>query len=82
MSIQREISLEKMQSLIGSEQEVVVEGQSDEHEYVVKGRMWSQAPEIDGQIYISALTPLTVGQVVKVVITDAHDYDLSGEVIE
>ncbi len=81
MAIQREISLAKMQSLIGTEQEVVVEGQSEEHEYVVKGRMWSQAPEIDGQIYISALKPLSVGQVVKVLITDAHDYDLSGEVI-
>lgn len=82
MSIQREISFERLQALIGTEQEVVVEGQSDEHEYVVKGRMWSQAPEIDGQIYISALNPLTVGQVVKVLITDAHDYDLSGEVVE
>lgn len=82
MSIQREISCERLQALIGTEQEVVVEGQSDEHEYVVKGRMWSQAPEIDGQIYISSLTPLNVGQVVKVMITDAHDYDLSGEVVE
>lgn len=81
MKIQREISLEKMQSLIGTEHEVVVEGQSDEHELVIKGRMWSQAPEIDGQVYISSVEPLSVGQVVKVVITDAHDYDVSGEVV-
>ncbi|MCA9507861.1 MAG: 30S ribosomal protein S12 methylthiotransferase RimO [Myxococcales bacterium] len=82
MSIQREVSSELLQKLLGTEQEVVVEGRCDEHEYLVKGRMWSQAPEIDGQVYISSLTPLELGQVVKVLITGTHDYDLAGEVIE
>lgn len=82
MAIQREISRQKMESLIGTEQEAVVEGFSEEHDYVVKGRIWSQAPDIDGVTYIASDEPLKVGQVVKLSITDAHDYDLSGEVVK
>lgn len=81
MAIQREISLEKMQALIGTEHMAVVEGISDEHELVIKGRLWSQAPEIDGITYISSPEPLSLGQLVKIRINEAHDYDLSGEVI-
>lgn len=81
MEIQREISREKMENLIGTIQEAVVEGRSDEHEYLIKGRLWSQAPDIDGITYISSSEQLTVGQIVNLRITDAHDYDLSGEVV-
>jgi ribosomal protein S12 methylthiotransferase len=81
MTLQREISAEKMQELIGTEHLAVVEGVSEEHDLVIKGRMWSQAPEIDGVTYISSPEPLSLGQVVKVRINEAHDYDLSGEVV-
>lgn len=81
MAIQRDISAEKMQALIGTEHMVVVEGASPEHELLVKGRIWSQAPDIDGVTYIASPEPLKVGQVVKARITDAHDYDLSCEVV-
>lgn len=82
MSIQREISADKMRELIGTVQEAVIEGRSDEHELLIRGRLWSQAPDIDGMTYISSFNELSLGQVVKVRITDAHDYDLSGEVLE
>ncbi len=81
MAIQREISRAQNQSLIGTEHDVVIEGQSDEHELVVKGRMWSQAPDIDGTTYVASDKPLKLGQLVRIHITDTHDYDLSGEVI-
>lgn len=81
MAIQREISRDKMESLIGTEQEAVVEGRSDEHELLIKGRLWSQAPDIDGQTFIASSEALAVGQMVKISITEAHDYDLSGEVL-
>jgi ribosomal protein S12 methylthiotransferase len=82
MAIQRDISAEKMRALIGSEQMAVVEGKSEEHDYVIKGRIWSQAPDIDGQTYITSAKSLAIGQMVKLRITDAHDYDLCGEVLE
>ncbi|HXW60350.1 MAG TPA: 30S ribosomal protein S12 methylthiotransferase RimO, partial [Myxococcota bacterium] len=61
MAIQRDISAQKMQALIGTEQEVVVEGASPEHELLVKGRIWSQAPDIDGVTYVASASPLSVG---------------------
>lgn len=82
MEIQREISREKMESMIGTTQTAVVEGKSQEHDYVIKGRLWSQAPDIDGVTYVSSPKPLSVGQLVDITVTDAHDYDISGEVIE
>lgn len=81
MSIQREISRQKMEALVGTIQEAVVEGRSDEHEHIIEGRLWSQAPDIDGRTYIASPTPLNVGDIVKLRITDAHDYDLSGEIV-
>lgn len=81
MSLQQAISREKMHKLIGSVQEAVVEGISEEHEYLIKGRLWSQAPDIDGIVYIASENPLKVGDVVKLTITEAHDYDLSGEIL-
>lgn len=82
MSIQQKISHDKLKALIGTEQEAVVAGRSKEHEFLIEGRLWSQAPDIDGITYISSNEPLSVGQIVKLKITDTHDYDLSGEVID
>lgn len=81
MELQREISREKMHAMIGTVQEALVEGQSDEHELLVKGRLWSQAPEIDGHLYISSEKTLNVGDFVSVRVNEAHDYDVAGEVI-
>jgi len=82
MRKQRRIHREHLQSLIGTVHEAIVEGKSDEHEYLVVGRLWSQSPEIDGITYLSSPRPLTAGEIVHVRITDAHDYDLVAEVLE
>ena len=42
-----------MKALRGREIEVLVEGPSDESEYVLMGRHEGQAPEIDGQVYLT-----------------------------
>lgn len=82
MRRQRRIHKAHLQELIGQVHEAVVEGQSDEHEYLVVGRLWSQAPEIDGMTYLSSTRSLKVGEIVHVRVTDAHDYDLVAEVLE
>lgn len=81
MSRQHGIHQQHLQDMIGTVHEAIVEGKSDEHEYLVVGRLWSQAPEIDGITYLSSSEPLTAGDIVYVEITDAHDYDLVGEVL-
>jgi ribosomal protein S12 methylthiotransferase len=80
MSLQRKIAREKNRAMIGRELEVLVEGPSEEHELVMKGRHAGQAPEIDGQVYLSGAEVLA-GEFRRVEITQASDYDLVGEVI-
>jgi ribosomal protein S12 methylthiotransferase len=81
MSAQRPISRAKNQKLLGKTLEVLVEGTSDEHEYVLMGRHAGQAPEIDGQVYLSG-GEATPGTLRQVQITQASDYDLVGELLE
>lgn len=80
MAVQRRISERKNAALVGKELEVLVEGTSDEHEYVMMGRHAGQAPDIDGQVYLSG-AEVKSGELRRVRIEQASDYDLVGEVI-
>jgi len=81
MAVQRPISREKNRARIGTELEVLVEGPSPDEELVFVGRHAGQAPEVDGQVYLSGGEVLP-GEIRKVRITQAADYDLVGEVDE
>ncbi len=84
MSIQRKISRASNRRLIGKEVTVLIEGPSADSELVGQARMASQAPEIDGVCYISdpGDQPLSAGEFRKLRITEAHDYDLTGEIVD
>ena len=82
MRRQRKIHEENNRKLIGTLHEAVVEGSSEEHEWVKKGRLWSQAPEIDGITYFNTTRELKAGDVVVVEITEVKDYDVVGNVLE
>lgn len=82
MRRQRKIHEEKNRALVGTVHEAIVEGTSEEHEWVMKGRLWSQAPEIDGMTYFNTTRALTPGEVVRVEITDVKDYDVVATVLE
>ncbi len=83
MRAQKAIAHRKHQALIGQELEVLVEGVSDEHEYVQMGRHAGQAPEIDGQVYLEGpeVEAVQPGELRRVLVTQAADYDLVGEVL-
>ncbi len=78
MELQRGISLERNREWIGRRKTVLIEGASEEHEFVTVGRSESEAPEVDGLIYIGNEHPAP-GNVVTVRITDAGEYDFVGE---
>jgi ribosomal protein S12 methylthiotransferase len=78
MAMQRRIAREKNKTLIGRELDVLVEGPSEEHELVMKGRHAGQAPEIDGGVYLSE-GEAHAGQMRRVRIVQASDFDLVGE---
>ncbi len=77
MALQRRISGEQQQALIGKVLPVLVEGISDESDLLLQGRHAGQAPDIDGVTYINSGTAAP-GQVVPVLIDQASDYDLVG----
>lgn len=81
MSVQRGIARAKNRARIGQELEVLVEGPSEEHELVMQGRHAGQAPEIDGQVYLSG-GEVRPGEIRRVRISQASDYDLVGEVVD
>ena len=81
MGIQRKISREKQHALVGSELVVLVEGPSEESELVMVGRHAGQAPEIDGQVYLSG-AEVRPGEMRRVRVERATDYDLLGEVVD
>jgi ribosomal protein S12 methylthiotransferase len=85
LRIQREISKKKLRALRGQTLKVLVEGPSDESEYLLMGRHEGQAPEIDGQVYLSlppdAAAPPAPGTFVTARITHSAEYDLAAEMI-
>jgi len=74
MKAQAKISLKKNRALIGSRQRVLVDAMED---MALIGRLQTQAPEIDGVVYLSE-TDAEIGDFVDVTITDAAEYDLMG----
>ena len=82
MEEQAVISHEINQALVGSRQEVLIEGPSDNPEYPLIGRCRRQAPDIDGVTYVrNGDRPLQPGSVVQCRIVEADDYDLYAEAI-
>jgi ribosomal protein S12 methylthiotransferase len=81
MGVQRPISRERMELRVGTELDVLVEGVSDESEFLLQGRWWGQAPEVDGSVYLANGTA-KAGQFRRVLVTDAADYDLMADFID
>jgi ribosomal protein S12 methylthiotransferase len=80
MSLQREISAELCDAMVGREVELLVEGASDETDLLLEGRIAGQAPEIDGVTYVNeGFAP--PGSFVRAEIVEAGDYDLVARIL-
>ena len=88
MSLQRRISARRLRRFRGRKLAALVEGPSKDNELVWEARLEGMAPEIDGKLYLTDLEPSAGGRaalpgdVVTVEITESHDYDLVGRVVE
>lgn len=77
MEIQRQVSMELNGKHIGKEIDVLIErydGRSD----VYVGRSVYDAPEIDGEVFVSNCKA-AIGEIQRVRITHAYEFDMSGE---
>ena len=75
MELQEEIRQAKHEALIGEELEVLVEGVSDESEFLLDGRHEGQAPGIDGKVILTdgSAEP---GSFVRARVTQVEAHDL------
>jgi ribosomal protein S12 methylthiotransferase len=76
MELQRQISRARHEAMVGQTLDVLVEGVSNESEYLLEGRWYGQAPGIDGVTYL-ADGEAAPGSIVKARVTQASDYDLA-----
>lgn len=81
LNIQGEIVERKNERFIGETVDVIIDGVSTESEYMLEGRMRSQALEIDGKVLTSDGTA-NVGDIVKVKLEQNFQYDFIGPIIE
>jgi ribosomal protein S12 methylthiotransferase len=82
MRRQKAISRRKLKALVGTVQPVLVEGASEESALVVRGRLPTQAPDVDGAVFLEEVPDdVAVGQIRPVRIKRAADYDLVGTVV-
>lgn len=77
---QMEISRQINEDKIGRVMEVLVEGETEDGAYI--GRTQYDAPEIDDNVIFTAERRPAAGDIVKVMITDAFDYDIAGRMVE
>ena len=80
MSIQQEISREKLSSYRGRRLRVLLEDYADEDGFVRLGRSVFQAPDIDGVVFVNQGTA-TIGEFCEVEVIDSMEYDLVGRIL-
>jgi ribosomal protein S12 methylthiotransferase len=80
MKLQQRIVERAHRQRLGTRVRMVVDGPSAEHELVLRGRLASQAPDIDPVVYLTDCDPssLATGQFIEAEIVGNRGYDLVG----
>ncbi len=79
MEHQQAISTARLAAKVGREMDVLIDEIDEDGDAV--GRSSADAPEIDGNVFITSPQTLEPGQMVRVRITDSSEYDLFGETL-
>lgn len=80
MEQQQRISAQLNREKIGRTIQAIAEGY-DEENFCYVGRSFADTPDVDGITYIYSADELHAGDIVNIKILDAHEYDITGEVI-
>ena len=79
MELQQQVSIRKLARKVGKEMLVLIDEVDEEG---ATGRSAADAPEIDGLVYLNGETGLKPGDMVKVRIDEADEYDLWASLID
>jgi len=80
MRLQADISKKNNQRLINRTLPVIIEGPLPETGLLLSGRTTTMAPDVDGRVLINKGQGV-VGEIARVLIREAHPYDLVGEIV-
>ncbi len=78
MELQQQVSIRKLARKVGQEMIIIIDEVDEEG---ATGRSAADAPEIDGLVYLNGETSLKPGDMVKVRIDEADEYDLWASLI-
>ncbi len=81
MELQQEIAFERALSMTGRELSVIVEGKLVEED-VYAARTYMDGPGVDGMLFFDSERELMSGDIVRVRVTGANEYDLIGELCD
>ena len=79
MELQQQVSIRKLARKVGKEMLVLIDEVDEEG---ATGRSAADAPEIDGLVYLNGETGLKPGDMVKVRIDEADEYDLWASLVK
>lgn len=78
MELQQQVSIRKLARKVGQQMDVLIDEVDEEG---ATGRSMADAPEIDGLVYLNGATTLKPGDLVRVQIEHADEYDLWGSLV-
>jgi ribosomal protein S12 methylthiotransferase len=78
MGLQKRLVTGRQRARVGERARIVVDGPSSDHELVLKGRLSSQAPDIDASVFLTDCDPSSfrAGDFADVAIVGSRGYDL------
>ena len=81
MELQQEVSLDKSEEMVGKVIDCLIEGKIEDDDTYV-GRSYKDAPNVDGFVFVKTGANLMSGDIVKVRIDGAMEYDLIGSLCD
>ena len=78
MGLQKRLVGRRNRARIGEHARLMIDGPASDHELVLKGRLASQAPDIDASVFLTDCDPsgFRTGQLLAVELVGARGYDL------
>ena len=78
MGLQKRLTSRRQRARVGMRTRILVDGPASDHELVLRGRLATQAPDIDGCVYLTDCDPsaFRAGELVDVEVVGARNYDL------